>query len=84
MSDEPGSPSPSEKAFVNDLPQLEQELAQRCGSNAVALPAEEHRRLVAGLLAGMTFVSRPREMHRTMERLPNARVSPAEAARLVP
>lgn len=83
MSDEPGSPSPSEKAFVNDLPQLEQELAQRCASNAVELPAEEHRKLVAGLLAGMTFVGRPREMHRTMERLANAGVSTVEATRLV-
>lgn len=58
MSDEPGSPSPSEKAFVNDLPRLERELAQRrCVS--LVRPVADGRAVVAGLIAGMTHVGRP-------------------------
>ncbi|QTC88205.1 hypothetical protein [Brevundimonas pondensis] len=56
MSDEPGSPSPSEKAFANDLPQLEQELADRAEPTR---SDAQVRAVVAGLLAGMTHVGRP-------------------------
>lgn len=58
MSDEPGSPSPSEKAFANDLPQLEKELAQRQGASP-SRPKVSGRAVVAGLIAGMTYVGRP-------------------------
>lgn len=58
MSDEPGSPSPSEKAFANDLPQLEAELAQRQRENPAAAGADGHG-MIAGLIAGMTHVGRP-------------------------
>lgn len=58
MSDEPGSPS--ETAFARDLVELDRELDGRIRqSNALELPADEHRRLIAGLLAGMTYVGRP-------------------------
>ena len=58
MSDEPGSPSPSQQAFVNDLPRLEAELARR--QTAVPRPSTEARAMIAGLIAGMTLVGRPR------------------------
>lgn len=57
MSDERRAPSPSEEAFVNDLPQLEQELAQRQGS--ASPPATDARAMIAGLIAGMAHVGRP-------------------------
>jgi len=73
-----------DEAFARDLAELDRELETRADqSNAFELPPEEHRKLVAGLLAGMAFVGRPREMHRTMERLANAGVSTVEAARRV-
>lgn len=58
MSDEPGSPPPSEEAFVNDLPQLEAELAERQGSMPTPGGADA-RAMMAGLIAGMTHVGRP-------------------------
>jgi hypothetical protein len=52
-------------------------------SNARELPPEESRELITGLLAGLTLVGRPRDMHRSMERLANAGVTTTEAACLV-
>ena len=50
----------SEAAFARDLLELGRELEARANqSNAFELPADEHRRLIAGLLAGMTYVGRP-------------------------
>lgn len=58
MSDERRAPSPSDEAFVNDLPQLERELAQRQASTSAAAAADP-RAMIAGLVAGMTHVGRP-------------------------
>lgn len=58
MSDERRAPSSSEKAFVNDLPQLERELAQRLDGPACR-PPRQVPTLIAGLIAGMTHVGRP-------------------------
>lgn len=73
----------NDQALATTLAELDVDLGRRIDqSNACELPPEEHRKLVAGMLAGMTFVGRPREMHRIMERLANAGVSTVEAARL--
>ncbi|MNS80211.1 hypothetical protein D3C72_1138800 [compost metagenome] len=69
MSDERRAPSPSEEAFTEDLVRLDAELATRSQTNAFELTPEASRTLLSGLLAGMTFVGRPREMHATAERL---------------
>lgn len=70
--------------LATTLAELDADLDKRIDqSNVRELPPEESRRLIAGMLAGMAQVGRSRDMHRTMERLANARVSPAEAARLV-
>ena len=74
----------NDQALASTLAELDADLGRRIDqSNATELPPEEHRKLIAGMLAGMTFVGRPREMHRTMERLANAGGSTIEAARLV-
>lgn len=83
MSDEPGSPSPSEKAFAEDLVALDAELAVRASRPQQASP-EQSRAIIAGLLAGMALVGRPRDMHAAMERLVHAGVTPAEVERLTP
>lgn len=70
--------------LATTLAELDADLDKRIDqSNARELPPEESRKLIAGMLAGMAQVGRSRDMHRTMERLANARVSPTEAARLV-
>lgn len=76
MSDEPGSPS--EKTFTDDLIALEAELATR------SPPPDQRRALIAGLLAGMALVGRPRDMHAAMERLAHAGVTASEVERLTP
>ena len=81
MSDEPGSPS--EKAFNEDLVALDAELAART-SAPPPTPPDQRRAVIAGLLAGMALVGRPRDMHATMERLAHAGVTPAEVERLTP
>ena len=53
-------PCGPDEAFARDLVELDRELEARTDqSNAFELPADEHRKLVAGLLAGMTHVGRP-------------------------
>jgi hypothetical protein len=77
-------PCGPDEAFARDLAELDRELEARVDqSNAHELPPEESRRLIAGLLAGLALVGRPRDMHQSMERLANAGVSPADATRLV-
>lgn len=58
MTDEPGSPPPSEKAFADDLSHLERELAQRHNASPPR-PGVDSRAVIAGLVAGMTHVGRP-------------------------
>ena len=53
-------PSGRDEAFARDLTELDLELEKRAGqSNAIELPLAEHRKLVAGMLPGMTYISRP-------------------------
>jgi len=57
MNTQPCGP---DEAFARDLAELDRELETRLDqSNAFELPPAEHRKLVAGMLAGMTFVGRP-------------------------
>lgn len=70
--------------LATTLAELDADLDKRIDqSNARELPPEESRELITGLLAGLTLVGRPRDMHRSMERLANAGVTTTEAARLV-
>lgn len=78
MSDERRAPS-----FADDLVALDAELAARASAPPQASP-DQHRAMIAGLLAGMALVGRPRDMHAAMERLAHAGVTPAEVERLTP
>lgn len=74
----------NDQALATTLAELDADLGRRIDqSNATELPPEEHRKLIAGMLAGMTLVGRPRDMHQSMERLANAGVSTSDATRLV-
>ncbi|MNX82693.1 hypothetical protein D3C86_1144300 [compost metagenome] len=53
-------PCGPDEAFARDLVELDADLGKRIDqSNAVALPADEHRKLISGLLGGMTYIGRP-------------------------
>jgi hypothetical protein len=53
-------PCGPDDAFARDLVELDRALEARVDqSNAFELPADENRKLIAGLLAGMTHVGRP-------------------------
>ncbi|WP_312066175.1 hypothetical protein [Brevundimonas sp.] len=78
MPDERRAPS-----FKDDLVALDAELAARTSAPPPDAP-DQRRAMIAGLLAGMALVGRPRDMHAAMERLANAGATSAEVERLTP
>jgi hypothetical protein len=55
-----------DEAFARDLEQLDRDLEQR---QRPGLTAEERRQMIGGLIEGMRFVGRARDVHTAAERL---------------